>query len=66
MQEVRVFFVNEWQETERGTFLCVGSRVFYGEEEARFQADRLCREGNPNSDYLCQEFNMKGKEVESL
>ena len=61
-----MFFVNEWQETERGTFICVSSRAFYVEEEAQFQADRLCREGNKESDYLCQEWNMKGKEVASL
>jgi hypothetical protein len=61
-----MFFVNEWVETEGGTFVCVSSRAFYVEEEAQFQADRLCREGNPKSDYLCQEFNMKGREVESL
>jgi len=48
-----MFFVNEWRETERGTFICVSSRAFYVEEEAQFQADRLCREGNKESDYLC-------------
>lgn len=61
-----MFFVNEYRETDRGTFLCVGSRAFYVEEEAQFWADRMCREGDKNSDYVCEEFNMKGKEVESL
>ena len=36
------------------------------EEEAEFQAGRLAREGNKESDYLCQEYNMKGREVKSL
>ena len=61
-----MFFVNEYRETDRGTFLCVGSRALYMEEEAQFWADRMCREGDKNSDYVCEEFNMKGKEVESL
>lgn len=61
-----MFFVNEYRETDRGTFMCVGSRAFYVEEEAQFWADRMCREGDMNSDYVCEEFNMKGKEVESL
>jgi hypothetical protein len=64
--EVSVFFVNEWVETEGGTFLCVRSFPFYTEEEAEFQAGRLAREGNKESDYLCQEYNMKGREVQSL
>ena len=61
-----MFFVNQYRETDRGTYLCVGSRAFYVEEEARFYADRMCREGDSHSDYICQEFNMKGREVESL
>lgn len=61
-----MFFVNQYSETDRGTFLCVGSRAFYVEEEARFYAERMCREGDADSDYICEEFNMKGKEVDSL
>jgi hypothetical protein len=60
-----MFFVNEWIEVEGG-MRCVSSRPFYNFEEANFESERLCREGNRDSDYTCDTANMKGKVVESL